>query len=79
MEGEYLTLSYCCGPLQDYSLTTDNPQSCLQGLDTPMVSQTIRDTMEVAKNLGFTYLWVDALCIIQDSNQSKTPKFGNCL
>ena len=27
--------------------------------------------MKVAKNLEFTHLWVNALCIIQDSNRSK--------
>jgi Heterokaryon incompatibility protein (HET) len=35
------------------------------------VSQTICDAIRIVKGLGFTQLRVDALCIIQDSNQSK--------
>ncbi|KAF2432292.1 HET-domain-containing protein [Tothia fuscella] len=33
--------------------------------------QTIEDAMFVTKKIGMRYLWVDALCIIQDSEQDK--------
>jgi Heterokaryon incompatibility protein (HET) len=76
IKGQYLTLSYCWGPRQDYVLTTDNLQSCIQGLDISKLSRTIRDAIEVTKSLGFKYLWVDALCIIQDSEKSKTSELS---
>lgn len=41
------------------------------GLDTERLPKTISDAIEVAYHLGFTYLWVDALCIIQDSAEDK--------
>lgn len=29
--------------------------------------QTLRDAITITKSLGFRYLWIDALCILQDS------------
>lgn len=31
--------------------------------------ETFRDAISVTRKLGFRYLWIDALCIIQDSNE----------
>lgn len=38
-----------------------NPESDLMPL--------VRDTIKVCQSLGIAYLWVDALCILQDSLQ----------
>jgi len=34
-------------------------------------SKTIRDAITVTRDLGIRFLWVDALCIIQDSRKGK--------
>lgn len=31
--------------------------------------RTLRDTVEVARNMGYRYLWIDALCILQGSRE----------
>ena len=71
IEGQYLTLSYCWGSRQEYVLTAGKLQSWLQRLEMSKVSRTIRDAIKVTRSLGFRYLWVDALCIIQDSDEDK--------
>ena len=67
MKGLYLTLSYCWGCDQSYVLTSNNLDVLMTKLEVKMLPQTILDAIEVTKALGFEYLWVDALCIMQDS------------
>ena len=70
MMGLYLTLSYCWGCDQSYVLTTKNLDLLMTKLEVKMLPQTILDAIEVTKALGFEYLWVDALCIMQDSAEA---------
>ncbi|KAK4445351.1 heterokaryon incompatibility protein-domain-containing protein [Podospora aff. communis PSN243] len=35
------------------------------------VTRTVRDAMELTRKIGYRYLWVDRLCIIQDCEQDK--------
>ena len=39
-----------------------------------MLPKTVQDAITVTKLLGFRYLWVDSLCIIQDSNEDKSKE-----
>lgn len=41
-----------------------------------VLPQTFRDAIEVAKAMSIPYLWVDALCIIQDSEQDKNEEIS---
>lgn len=38
------------------------------------LAHTIQDAIRVTQSLGFSYIWIDALCIIQDSQDDKTQQ-----
>lgn len=38
--------------------------------------KSIRDAVKVTKELGFEYLWVDSLCIVQDDEDDKAQEIG---
>jgi Heterokaryon incompatibility protein (HET) len=67
---EYFALSYVWGGttlLRATSATVDHlrePGSLRRYRDLP---QVVRDAMTVVRRLRYRYLWVDSLCIIQDS------------
>lgn len=82
----YISLSYCWGGAQEGILTSANFQQYTKSIDTSRLSQTVRDAISTVKDLGFRYLWIDALCIIQDSDMDKAREIGtmtsvyqNCL
>lgn len=71
-KGKYVALSYCWGVEPYGLLSTSNMSRYTQGLDTDTLPQTFRDAIAVAKTMSIPYLWIDALCIIQDSEEDKT-------
>ncbi|KAJ0421411.1 heterokaryon incompatibility protein-domain-containing protein [Aspergillus carlsbadensis] len=76
----YVVLSYVWGSGQTYTLKTENQAQLCRGLDMTLVARTIKDAFEVTVRLGFHYIWVDALCIIQDSPDdlaSELPQMAN--
>lgn len=42
-------------------------QAFLEGIDIASLPRTFRDAIGLTKALGINYLWIDSLCIIQDS------------
>ena len=67
----YLALSYCWGGPQPAVLTTSTLDTYVLGVPVTSYPQTIKDAILVCRKLGFQYLWIDALCIIQDSSEDK--------
>ncbi|RDW63478.1 hypothetical protein BP6252_11023 [Coleophoma cylindrospora] len=65
--GRYTALSYCWGIDVEVKTTTKNLQEYQSGLLLSKLPQTIIDAIRVTRFLGVRYLWVDALCILQDS------------
>lgn len=66
----YLTLSYRWGSTtQSYMLTEQTQAHLLAGLPTAVLPKTLQDGCCIATGLGFRYLWVDRLCILQDSRE----------
>lgn len=67
--GRYLTLSHCWGSRVKFVTTTSNLIHLQRTIDFQSLSQTFNDAIVITRRLGFRYLWIDALCIVQDSQQ----------
>jgi hypothetical protein len=64
----YATLSYCWGRAGDEWLCTEHRlDQYLDDIDRKTLPATIRDCLVIAATLSIQYIWIDALCIIQDS------------
>ena len=69
----FMALSYVWGKArQKVMLTTRTLKKFKRhGFLECELDETIRDSMELVLNMGERYLWVDALCILQDSAEDK--------
>lgn len=65
--GPYIALSYCWGRTPAVTMETSNLHSMKQGIKLSVLPRTIQDAITVTRILGIQYIWIDALCIIQDS------------
>ena len=67
----YIALSHCWGKPTDeekkrYCTTPQNYPERLKGFSTNNLPRTFRDAIDVVRALGLQFLWIDAVCIIQD-------------
>ena len=67
--GKYAALSYCWGGQQDVVAKEDTWEELMKGIPLSVLPKTIQDAVVVTRRLGLQYLWVDALCIKQDSKE----------
>ncbi|KAM7215165.1 HET domain containing protein [Rhypophila decipiens] len=67
---EYATLSHCWGsdglPLR---CTRKNIDQFTKSILSELIPKTFLDAMEIVRQLSIPYLWIDALCIVQDDEQ----------
>ncbi|KAI0330490.1 HET-domain-containing protein [Cubamyces sp. BRFM 1775] len=76
--GRYIALSYVWGGPQPQRTTTANIASYMHdGIDPTVLPQTIQDAISVARALGYPLLWLDGLCIIQDSEEDKRRELAS--
>lgn len=62
----YLILSYCWGGSTQGRSTWHNIEKRQKdGFSRDEFSQTIRDAFTLTRRMGFRYLWIDAVCIVQ--------------
>lgn len=74
----YVTLSYCWGtvPVLKHLRQNSRQLRTIGALSSLPVPATIKDAMEVVKGIEERYLWVDALCIIQDDPVSQKAQLA---
>ncbi|KAH8588557.1 heterokaryon incompatibility protein-domain-containing protein [Bisporella sp. PMI_857] len=63
----YATLSHCWGALKILQLKQDTLLSFKNTIPIDGLCKTFQDAIITTQTLGLKYLWIDSLCIIQDS------------
>ncbi|KAH9853348.1 heterokaryon incompatibility protein-domain-containing protein [Lenzites betulinus] len=74
--GRYAALSYVWGGDQPHKTTQTNIGRYERRIPLRCLPRTIRDAIRAAHELGFTRLWVDSLCIVQDADEEKVHEIG---
>lgn len=62
----YLALSYCWGRSHNLETTKESFRDRTEAISLASFPSTLRDAVLAARGLGFRFLWIDAVCIIQD-------------
>lgn len=65
----YATLSHCWGKLDFIRLTIDSLKTFKVDIRMDRLTKTFKDAISITQTLGIKYLWIDSLCIVQDSTQ----------
>ncbi|EXJ59980.1 hypothetical protein A1O7_04128 [Cladophialophora yegresii CBS 114405] len=71
MEGSYVTLSHRWGNVPFLKLTRAKLTAFLNGIPLRDLPQTFQDAIKVTRELDKRWLWIDALCIIQEDEDLK--------
>lgn len=66
---QYATLSHCWGKTPTKKLLKTTLRSMMKEISFKVLPKTFQDAITLSRNLGIKFLWIDSLCIIQDSIQ----------
>ncbi|MCJ1269947.1 hypothetical protein MMC22_009840 [Lobaria immixta] len=66
-KGPYMTLSHCWESAKFMRLMQPNLDRMKTGFAVEDLPKTFRDAVYIVRRLGIRYLWIDSLCIQQDS------------
>ncbi|TLD38332.1 HET-domain-containing protein [Venturia nashicola] len=67
-KGSYLALSYCWGNGATVTATPEALPELLRGFSLSKLPRTLREAVQTTRDLGFVYLWIDSLCILQGNS-----------
>ena len=76
----YVALSYCWGRGQKLTLTSETAESLYTGIRLASLPLAYRQAIELTTRLSIWYIWIDALCIQQDSMddwRTESSKMGD--
>lgn len=68
-KAEYVALSHCWGGSNPVTTTTSTLNQRTRGIVFDENSRTFREAANVTRLLGMRYLWIDSLCVLQDSKE----------
>lgn len=67
LTGKYAALSHCWGGMIIPVLSAKTIQNFMEDLPVSQLAANFQDTVKITRKLGIRYLWIDSLCILQDS------------
>jgi len=65
----YATLSHCWGTTKPLQLLTCNLDALRKDIPLRSLPKTSKDAVQIARHLDLTCIWIDSLCIVQDSRE----------
>ncbi|KAF6824864.1 hypothetical protein CPLU01_10630 [Colletotrichum plurivorum] len=65
----YVAVSYCWGKSNTFTTTQSTIGDRKRGFSVADMPLTLRDAVAITHDLGLRYVWIDALCIVQDSEE----------
>ena len=65
----YVALSYCWGKDTPLSTTNSTLEDRKRSIAFESLPKTYQDAVIITRKLGVRYLWIDSLCILQDSQE----------
>jgi hypothetical protein len=65
---QYATLSYCWGNRDFIKTSKSNLEEFFVDIPHHRLPQTFKDAIQVTQALNIDYIWIDSLCIVQDSD-----------
>jgi hypothetical protein len=68
-EGRYASLSHCWGKAKTLKLLQSNLDQLCAGVAIPTLPTSYREAITVCRRFGLRYIWIDSLCIMQDSRE----------
>jgi hypothetical protein len=69
LRSPYTTLSHCWGSLEIKKLRMANLNQFIEGIDISELTKTFQHAIQITRRLNIRFLWIDSLCIIQDSKE----------
>ncbi len=70
VKGHYCSLSHCWGKIKFQRLLKENREEFMKhGVPWRLFPRNFQEAIEIARALDIKYIWIDSLCIIQDSTQ----------
>ena len=72
LNSQYIALSHSWGTSNVFKTTSDNLKDRFLGIESSSLPDKFQNAVRITRALGVKYLWIDALCIIQDSVEDWT-------
>ncbi|KAI0451810.1 HET-domain-containing protein [Xylaria acuta] len=77
---QYATLSYCWGQSLQLKTTKASVKEFMEAVPAELLPATYNEFIKIARVLAIPYVWIDALCIIQDDEvewQNEAARIGD--